>query len=71
MRLEDGAAASIGLEFGIDQGCPSSAVAFALGLRRALESAKLRLAALLPNRQDEYRFLGDVDDVVNHEPSGG
>ena len=66
MHLENGAAATFPLSTGIDQGCPSSAVAFALGLRRALESAKLRLAAELPHRQGGVRFLSCLDDLIVH-----
>ena len=54
------------LSTGIGQDCPSSAVAFALGLRRALESAKLRLAAELPGRDGAIRFLSYIDDLILH-----
>ena len=65
-RLEKGAAVSNSFCSGIDQGCPSRAVALVLGLQRARESAKLRLIALRRGRLCEHRPRCYIDAIVVH-----
>ena len=70
--LESGEAAVIRTAVGIDQGCPGSVVAFALGMRRAINRIKARLPAILAELGLDasstpcafFSFLDDLTVVV-------